>query len=561
MGTSFRYAWVVGIVVILLGGLRGWCAEAPTYKTPDLKVVIFKGEVTVDKGERKKAATALAGLVRNELTLTGAKDYQNAARLLGVALHLDPENREAVVVNGELEDGREVKRNDRWSKDEALKQIRSLAKTAKESKGKGDPMVAAYLYASAAMASGNEEDTYQAQLLKQNGYGVDWYWADGTGVRGAREGETPTVQGVTKINGLVVMREPDGNWHGKVAEILATPGSAESHRKGTSGRLIGSVGHEMRVAVDEAFRLAEMRHGGASKSAIEISFAEKYSIKDGGSAGTAFTLLILSALGDFELNSDAAITGDLTVDGKVRSVGAVASKIHGAALDKCKVAVVPAADSSQIEDAILLQGPSALWEIQILSVETLDDAIAVMRKDRAEKLAQALALFDELKKSQAGNPVEGILSTPGAKEKLAKVLELAPNHVSAKYLQQLSEGKKPERLTLPTTLNEAFAALGLLRNGLDLFHSKAEFATDEGLGQARKNLARIQKMGDPAAAPVFTALHTFCQAYVTWANADREHDGGDKMKLNDQLRQRREEVAAAVAKVISDKEVIDRLLH
>ena len=568
MKISNRLGWALGLMLIVLVG-RVWGEGPAAYKSPELTTDIFQGELTVGKGELKKTATALAGFVRNGLPLSTKSDYQTAARLLGVALRLDPENREALIADGELSNGMAPKHNAAWSKDAALKQIHSIAEAAKSAKGKGDPMLAAYLYSAAALAAPNDEDTYQAQLLKKSGHVVDWKWADAAV---AAVVETPKVAAgptrLSKINGLVVMREADGNYHGKAIEIIAAPRTAGGGPvvpipmpASAQQRALGVMGPEMRVALNEAFRLAELRHAGAEQAGLEISFGDKYSSKDGGSAGTAFTLLILSSLGDFDLATEAAVTGDITVDGTVRPVGAVAAKVHGAALDRCKRVAIPQVNVNQIEDAILLQGPSALWEIQIFSIEKLDDAIAVMRKDPNEKLAQAIQLFDELKKDFSTKQPGALALVPGAKEKLAKVLELAPNHVSAKYLLQLSQGKKPAHLSLVTSLDESFNALGLMRDGLTGTTVKAENATAVTVDAAQQSLGKIQRMADPSALPVIAALHEYCQAYLEWGNGVRE---GDKVKartLIGPIRAKRDAVVAGISKLITDKNVIDQLMH
>src|SRR5262249_25007665 len=152
----------------------------------------------------------------------------------------------------------------------------------------------------------------------------------------------PTIKPLTEIRGMVVSRGPDGDYHGKAVDIIA---AAQSTPKGTI-TIRGEVGKEMRVSLDEAIRLVTLRHPEFDRASIALSFGDKSSTKDGGSAGTAFTLLLLSSLGEFELNPDAAVTGDITIDSKVRTVGETPAKAHGAALDKTKIVCVPEGNAS-----------------------------------------------------------------------------------------------------------------------------------------------------------------------------------------------------------------------
>ncbi len=51
---------------------------------------------------------------------------------------------------------------------------------------------------------------------------------------------------------------------------------------------------------------------------------------EGPSAGTAILLAILSAVRDVPIYQDIAVTGELSIQGKVREVGGIFEKIYGA---------------------------------------------------------------------------------------------------------------------------------------------------------------------------------------------------------------------------------------
>ena len=554
MNVIKRWFGIVGIVSVLLATAAA--AEEKPYVTADLKSQIFKGEITLDKADRQKTAMALAGLLRNEVLFTHKQDYLTARRIIGLALRLDKDNVDAAAMDAALREDHVLKPVKQWSKEEGLGQVRKVAEMERDTKNKPDQMLAAYLYGAIMMVAPDDACAKEAAALKKAGFAPVWYWADG---RGGNSGglPAPEVRDVCTVRGLVVSRLSDGNYHGKAVEIIATPGKATSFGSGI--KIIGEIGREMQIALEEATRLAKNRHEGADRAAIEISFSDKYSPKDGGSAGTAFTLLILSAVGDFDLATDAAITGDITVDGKVRPVGAVPTKVHGAALDKCRLMSIPTSNIKQMEDAIVLRGAAAMWEIQVLSSDTLDDAIAVMRKDRDAKLVEALRLFDELRTECAGKEPEQAFAVAATRSKMARVLELAPNHVSAKYLLQLADGKRPTRLSLMTTLDEGFAAMGVMRSGLQ--QPRAELATATALDAASRGIAAIKKIGDPTAAPVLDAILNFCVAYEIWAKDSHVLDLQDKSIAAEEFRAKHRELVAALAKVTTDREVIDQWLH
>ena len=360
----------------------------------------------------------------------------------------------------------------------------------------------------------------------------------------------------TTIKGLAAIAGPDGVYHGKAIGIIATPSDSGKVR------LVGTTDREMQIAMEEAIRLVKLRHPDVQKQGIEISFTDKYSTNDGGSAGTAIALVVLSAYGDFALNPDAAITGDITVDGKVQSVGAVAAKVHGAALDHMAIVAIPAADTAQIEDAILLDGSPVLWEIPIFSLDTLDDAIAITRKDPDPKLAQAIKAFADLKLVYGSKPVETLKDGDGA-AKLTEILNLAPNFVSVKELQQLAAGNTPKTLSLIASVQQAFAALGPTRMGLTGGVGRGgQPVSDEDQAKVHKNLDRVKEISDPAAAPLFGPLNDFVDSYVKFANIPGGAAGaGDRIKLRQEVRSRQSAIQSALEAIISDSKTVDKLLH
>jgi hypothetical protein len=364
---------------------------------------------------------------------------------------------------------------------------------------------------------------------------------------------------VRSVRGLVVVDAADGQMHGKTIEIIAANSPAPQQKP--SFKIVTKVGKEMSISFDEAVRLFKLKHP-EFKGTIEVSFSDKYSPKEGGSAGAAFTMVLLSSAGDFEINPDAAMTGDITVDSKVRPVGAVAQKVRGAALDHCKLVVIPAANATAMDDAVLLEGVAALWQTQIFSADTIDDAIAVMRKDVSPQIFKAMTLFDELKASW-GDKDAAALKTPEVAQKLAAILEAAPNHVSAKGLKLLADGKGPTRLSPQTTISESIVALGPMRDGLSTGNFNTSHATKEDLQNALNNLERVEKIADPSAAAVVAPIKAYCQSYAAWAEARTKKGAkkADYQPAEEDMKSRRGEVVSAMQKLVTDPEFIDKVIH
>lgn len=198
-------------------------------------------------------------------------------------------------------------------------------------------------------------------------------------------------------------------------------------------------------------RAVELRYPYWEPGHIEISFGEKFVAHGGPSAGAAFGLLMLSTLEGFDIDPKCAVMGDITVDWKVRKVGAVTGKLRGATLDKCQYAVIPEGNQAAFADMAILYGNSSIWEIQVFSAATLQEVAAVARISREPRLARAIKLFDELR-PQLDKDQKTALQSAQTRATLKQILELAPNHLSAKRLLAISEDGGAKTLSVNGTL-------------------------------------------------------------------------------------------------------------
>lgn len=375
-------------------------------------------------------------------------------------------------------------------------------------------------------------------------------------------GQTTAPRPLTTVRGMVVITTSNGLQVGKVSEIIAVPVRGQV-RGLPQVTLIGNAGQTMKTALQEAVRVARQRDERAASTAIEISFDEKYSPKDGGSAGTAFTLAILSTLGHFEIASDCAVTGDITVDEKVRPVGGIRHKVHGAALDRMQRVGVPTNAETPLLDGVLLDGTGLLWETQIFSISTLDDAIALVRKDSDAKLLEACKLFDEVRQAMAKRPVGDLATDAAATKKLARVRELAPNHLSAALLMKLSTGKPGEKLSLGTSLEELTGALGklrpLLKWGDYAMGENGQFDQPD-LDAVQKALKRVRPLLDPKLDQAGQAAEEYVAACEALLVARKAGARGIKPAM-EACRDKRNALKSELQKITADKETFEKLIR
>jgi hypothetical protein len=257
------------------------------------------------------------------------------------------------------------------------------------------------------------------------------------------------------INGLVVRQLPDGKFTGLAIGIVAT---ATGDEDGGKVVIRGTIGDQMRSALDEAEKYVRVNAPKLGNARVEISFAERYSPKDGGSAGTAFAVLLRSLVEGYAIDGTVGITGDIAVNGTVQPIGGVNAKLKGARADGCTICVVPKGNVPAIADQIVLGADKLdlLRTMQVFAATTVDDAVAIARADRDAAHAEAVKLYAQAMQDMAAGPAS--LRKPEVQAKLRRVLELAPNHVTAQFALDIGVGKGPATLTRYGSVASIFQA-------------------------------------------------------------------------------------------------------
>lgn len=91
---------------------------------------------------------------------------------------------------------------------------------------------------------------------------------------------------------------------------------------------------------------------------------------DGPSAGAAITVCIISALTNKPLKQDIAITGEISLRGKIKPVGGVFEKIYGARRKRIKTVIIPKDNEKEI--------PSGIQDIKIETIENIEELIKLV---------------------------------------------------------------------------------------------------------------------------------------------------------------------------------------
>lgn len=156
---------------------------------------------------------------------------------------------------------------------------------------------------------------------------------------------------------------------------------------GKGGFIItGQLGDVMKESCSIALDFVKSN---AKKYGIDPAIFEKVDIhihvpegavpKDGPSAGVAITIAIISCLSNKKVNSDVAMTGEVTLRGYALPIGGLREKSLAALRNKIKTIIVPKDNKKNIEEL-----PDEVKEnLNIIYMDNVDDAykVAIINED------------------------------------------------------------------------------------------------------------------------------------------------------------------------------------
>lgn len=93
---------------------------------------------------------------------------------------------------------------------------------------------------------------------------------------------------------------------------------------------------------------------------------------DGPSAGAAITACVISALLEKPLRQDIAVTGEISLRGKVKPVGGIFEKIYGARRKGIKLVLVPKDNENEI--------PQGLVDIEVKAINNIEELLEIVFK-------------------------------------------------------------------------------------------------------------------------------------------------------------------------------------
>jgi ATP-dependent Lon protease len=174
-----------------------------------------------------------------------------------------------------------------------------------------------------------------------------------------------SVREVGKTFGLGVH-----NYLGSIIEIEAVAFPASQTGKGTI-RFNDTAGSMAKDSVFNATSVMRAQTGiDVADYDVHINIVGGGNI-DGPSAGLAIFLALYSAITKTPLPQDVAITGELSIQGKIRGVGGVTEKLYAARQSGMRVLIVPKENARDVD--------STLSGMRIVNVTTVDQALRELR--------------------------------------------------------------------------------------------------------------------------------------------------------------------------------------
>jgi ATP-dependent Lon protease len=186
-------------------------------------------------------------------------------------------------------------------------------------------------------------------------------------------------------------------WTPNGGDIIFIESTRMSGQKGLT--LTGSLGDVMKESAQAALSYIRSR---AERLGIAPDFFEKSDIhvhvpagaipKDGPSAGVTIAASLASLLTGCPVRSDVAMTGEITLRGKVLPVGGIKEKVLAARRAGIKTIILPRRNESDLEDI----PPEVRSELETFFVDTVDQVLAhALRDGNSERKTAGPSIADK----------------------------------------------------------------------------------------------------------------------------------------------------------------------
>ena len=175
-------------------------------------------------------------------------------------------------------------------------------------------------------------------------------------------------------------------------EVSAVEGSGKTEMTGN----LGSVMKESVSAAVTVIRSRTKQYGIApdfyKTMDLHIHFPEGAVPKDGPSAGITVCIALISALSGMKVRHDVAMTGEITLRGRILPIGGLKEKTMAALRNGIKTVIIPKDNLSDLEEI----DQTVRNSLEFVPVSTIDEAVNIAL---IPKLAENTAAQTQLPKA------------------------------------------------------------------------------------------------------------------------------------------------------------------
>lgn len=155
-------------------------------------------------------------------------------------------------------------------------------------------------------------------------------------------------------------------------EATTMPGSGKLSLTGSLGKVMQESGQAALSYIRHNAKELDIPADFHKTMDLHVHLPEGATPKDGPSAGITMTLAIVSALTNRKVRSDLAMTGEITLRGRVLPIGGLKEKLLAALRYGIKVVLIPQGNIKDLEEM-----PTSVIEgLKITPVKTMDEVLA-----------------------------------------------------------------------------------------------------------------------------------------------------------------------------------------
>ena len=185
-------------------------------------------------------------------------------------------------------------------------------------------------------------------------------------------------------------------------EAAATPGK---------GRIVktGSLGDVMQESIQAAFTVVRSRALGMGvaddyfeKHDLHVHVPEGATPKDGPSAGIGMVTALASVMTGIPVRAEVAMTGEITLRGKVLAIGGLKEKLLAAHRGGIKTVIIPKENEKDLREI----PANIIADLNVVAVDWIDEVLDLALESQPQPLVGEIINKDEngSKKEEAGRP-------------------------------------------------------------------------------------------------------------------------------------------------------------